>query len=288
MDTLEGKVAFVTGGASGIGLEIGRALAGRGAKVMLADINEENVKKAAQRLHNEGADVDCVVCDVANADDVRRAAEATVNRFGKVHIVANNAGVALRGAPGETPIEDWRWIVDINLMGVVHGVEIFTPLMKQHGEGGHFVNTASMAGHIAPAHMGPYSATKFAVVGYSESLRQDFAETGIGVSVLCPGWVNTHIHETERGRPSGKTRDEEDFKALAQVIEGGIDPATVGDYVADCILANRFYIFTHPEMAPVIDMRHGMVKADYDTASADERFKTDRELVLDIRAAARD
>ncbi|MDA0338606.1 MAG: SDR family NAD(P)-dependent oxidoreductase [Proteobacteria bacterium] len=282
MESFDGKVAFVTGAASGIGLEISRALAKRGVKVMLADIDENGLQEAAQRLHNEGAEVGTVKCDVSNVDDVRRAADATIAQFEKVHIVANNAGVALRGVPGETPIEDWRWIVDINLMGVVHGVEIFTPLIASHGEGGHFVNTASMAGHIATAGMGPYAATKFAVVGYSESMKQDLEPQGIGVSVLCPGWVNTHIHETERNRPSGKQEDEEAAATLAQIIENGIDPETVGDYVADCIAADRFYIFTHPEMEQVINFRHSLISADYAVSSADERFVTDRELVLNV------
>ena len=199
---IAGKTAFITGGAHGIGLAIARSLAARGAKVMLADINADALTEASASLAAEGADVGSVVCDVANEAAMRAAADATIKRFGKVHIVVNNAGVGNGGRAGETSLDDWRWIVDINLMGVVYGVEMFTPLIKSHGEGGYIINTASMAGHVASAVMAPYHATKFAVVGYSESLREDLARDNIGVSVLCPAWVRTHIYKSSLGSPT--------------------------------------------------------------------------------------
>tara|TARA_R110001599_G_scaffold10093_8_gene49998 strand:+ start:22145 stop:22996 length:852 start_codon:yes stop_codon:yes gene_type:complete len=258
-------VAFITGGAAGIGLGIARAFARRGAKLMLADIDQSTLHVAAETLRAEGAEVATVVCDVADEAQMRAAAQATIDRFGKVHIVVNNAGVALGGMTGEIDLKDWRWIVDINLMGVVHGVEIFTPLIKSHGEGGHFINTASLAGHIAGPGMAAYHATKFAVVGYSEAMQQELAPADIGVSVLCPAWVRTNIHRSGFNKPTGGG-DEADprFKEMTKVIEGGIDPADLGEWAATCVEDNRLYIFSHPEFAVGIDMRYAAVKADYD------------------------
>ena len=191
MNSIQNKVVFITGGGHGIGLSLGKVFAGHGAKVVLADIDEQRLNTAKASLADDGLDVETVVCDVAKAESVRQAADFTIERFGKVHVVINNAGVSLAGKPGAIPLEDWRWIVDINLMGVVYGVEIFVPLIKSHGEGGYIINTASMAGHIAGPSMSPYHATKYAVVGYSESIRQDLQAENIGVSVLCPAWVQT-------------------------------------------------------------------------------------------------
>ena len=277
METFDGKTAFITGGASGIGLSIARGLAQRGSNVMLADTDKRGLELARDELERTGARVAITVCDVANASDVEQSAGEAVGCFGKVHIVVNNAGVSLGGQTGAIPLEDWRWIVDVNLMGVVHGTEIFTPLIRSHGEGGHVVNTASMAGHWAARYLGPYNATKFAVVGYSESIRQELAEDGIGVSVLCPGWVRTGIHKASQNRPSAAGRQTASLagpvhaEAVA-AVESGIDPDIVGDWVADCIEARRFYIFTHPEMAPAIDARADMIKADYAACAADFRF----------------
>jgi len=278
MTEISGKTAFVTGGASGLGLGMARALANRGANVMLADLNEEGLAAAVAKLRAEtNAEIDSVVCDVARVEAVRKAADATIDRFGKVHIVVNNAGVALSGPPGEIAIEDWRWIVDINLMGVVYGVEVFTPLIKSHGEGGHFVNTASMAGHGAAANMGPYNATKFAVVGYTETLKQDLEPDNIGVSCLCPAWVSTNIHNTGFSKPSGgptqaEMADDPQYKEMSAVIEGGLNPDDVGVWVADCIEANRLHIFTHGDFKPFIDMRNEAVAADYQAIIDDGRF----------------
>lgn len=267
-------VSFITGGAAGIGLAIAHAFAARGVKIMLADIDEEKLNQAAAELSANGADVDTVLCDVADEAQVRAAAQATVDRFGKVHIVVNNAGVALGGAPGEIDIKDWRWIVDINLIGVAHGVEIFTPLIQSHGEGGYFINTASMAGHGAAPGMAPYNATKFAVVGYSEALKQELAPSNIGVSILCPAWVKTNIHRSAFDKPTGGG-DESDpqFQAMAAVIDGGLNPADVAEWTAQCVEADRLYIFTHPEFAGAIDQRYTMVKADYDACSEFPAFQ---------------
>ncbi len=277
MSDIQGRVAFVTGGASGLGLSMARSLLKRGASVMLADRDAEGLERAVAALSSETNQVASVVCDVADATEIEKAAQATIDHFGKVHIVVNNAGVGLGGQPGEIPLKDWRWIVDINLMGVVHGVEVFTPLIQSHGEGGHIINTGSMAGHVAPGGMGPYNATKYAVVGYSEGLKAELAPHNIGVSVLCPGWVRTNIHTTGFGRPSGgptleEAKDDPQFQEMDAVIKGGLDPDKVADWVADCVEANRLYIFTHEIMKIGIDMKYAQIQADYDAIIEDGRF----------------
>ena len=277
MSDIQGRVAFVTGGASGLGLSMARSLLNRGASVMLADRDAEGLERAVAALSSETNQVASVVCDVADASEIEKAAQATIDHFGKVHIVVNNAGVGLGGQPGEIALQDWRWIVDINLMGVVHGVEVFTPLIQSHGEGGHIINTGSMAGHVAPGGMGPYNATKYAVVGYSEGLKAELAPHNIGVSVLCPGWVRTNIHTTGFGRPSGgptleEAKDDPQFQEMDAVIQGGLDPDKVADWVADCVEANRLYIFTHEVMKIGIDMKYAQIQADYDAIIQDGRF----------------
>ena len=279
MNTIQNKVVFITGGGHGIGLSLGKVFAGHGAKVVLADIDEQRLNTAKALLAESGFDVETIVCDVAKAESVKSAADFTVERFGKVHIVINNAGVSLAGKPGSIPLEDWRWIVDINLMGVVYGVEVFVPLIKSHGEGGYIINTASMAGHIAGPSMSPYHATKYAVVGYSESIRQDLQVENIGVSVLCPAWVQTDIHNAGVNKPSLARQSVSDKKAFdpgvsgfAAVIESGIAPDALAQWVYECMLAERFYIFSHPSMTQHIETRAGNIAADYSAIEEDRRF----------------
>ncbi|MEO9968804.1 MAG: SDR family NAD(P)-dependent oxidoreductase [Hyphomonadaceae bacterium] len=273
MSNIDGTVAFVTGGGSGIGLAVAKALANRGASVMLADINADLLANAKSELDASGAKVATVVCDVSDEAAMRNAADATMDAFGAVNIIVNNAGVGMGGQPGKIDLDDWRWIVDINLMGVVYGVEIFTPLIEKSG-GGHIVNVASMAGHMAAPGMGPYNATKFAVVGYSESLAHDLSERKIGVSVLCPGWVRTNIHKSSAASPSGSALSEGDeFSDIQSVIESGLDPSTVAEWTADCIEADRFYVFTHGSMKAFIEGRHAMVQADFDASMTNPAFK---------------
>ena len=274
MTDIAGKTAFITGGANGIGLGIARALAGRGANLMLVDLNEEALVAARAEFEGHNVKVETAVCDVAHAEAVKDAAERAVSAHGKVHIIVNNAGVALAGEAGDIALEDWRWIVDINLMGVIYGVESLVPHIKAHGEGGHIVNVASMAGHVAMPGMAPYHATKYAVVGYSEALRAELAQHNIGVSALCPGWVNTSIHTSAARRPSGGVDLEGDeAKMMAEIIGNGLATKTVGEWTADCIEANRMHIFTHEEMAPAIDGRYQLLKADYDAAIANPALK---------------
>ena len=286
MDNFQNKTAFVTGAASGIGLSLTRALLQSDANVMMSDINDDALTKAAKDLRDEtGGNIDTVSCDVGNMDSVEAAAKATTERFGKVHLLFNNAGVGLAGRPGNIAIKDWQWIVDINLMGIVHGIEAFVPAMVAHGEGGHIVNTASMAGHFTMAGMAPYHATKFAAVGYSETLAQELAPVNIGVSVLCPTWVKSKIHMAAFGRPTASEKSSTGeapktdgtaakvFEMTKSLVENGMEPDVLADLVLKSITAKRLYIFNDPEARASIDIRRDMILKDYDACLKDLGLK---------------
>jgi NAD(P)-dependent dehydrogenase (short-subunit alcohol dehydrogenase family) len=258
---VHGKAAFVTGGASGIGLALGRALAEAGARVMLADIEEKALEDAVAGLKGGNLpEVRGVICDVRDYQAVERAAQAAIEAFGKIHIVCNNAGVGGRSGADGISLQDWRWVIDINLMGVVHGVRAFLPHLTSHGEGGHIVNTASMAGFLPGTGFGPYTATKFAVVGLSEALRDELAPKGIGVSVLCPGWVRTRITESRRNWPTEYGEPPAPRTGLVEqhiteLVRTGMDPAAVAALTLAAIRTNELYVFTHPHMRPSLETR---------------------------------
>src|SRR5271156_4557869 len=195
MRELAGKAAFITGGASGIGFALGRAFAAVGMKVMLADIETDALESAVKSLQNIGPVVRGVICDVADPASVDNAARASFEAFGNVHVVCNNAGVAGGSGIDNISLDSWRWVIDVNLMGVLHGIHAFLPHIRAHGEGGHIVNTASMAGLNSGMGFSPYSASKFAVVNISEGLAKQLSGLGVGVTVLCPGFVRTRISE---------------------------------------------------------------------------------------------
>lgn len=276
MREFAGKTAFVTGGASGIGFALGRAFAEAGMKVMLADVETGALDAAVKSLHNIGPDVRGIDCDVADGASVARAAQAAFDAFGKVHVLCNNAGVAAGGGIEDIALESWRWVLDVNLMGVVHGIRAFLPHMRAHGEGGHIVNTASMAGMQSGLGFSPYTASKFAVVGMSEGLAPQLAPFGIGVSVLCPGFVRTRIGESGRNRPEqyGATQTPEPGTPTAalvamidELIRNGLDPADVAARVLAAIQANELYVFTHPEMRTEVEDRFSAIKAAFDRAT---------------------
>ena len=275
MQELAGKTAFVTGGASGIGLALGRAFAEAGMQVMLADIETEALAAAVKSLHNFGPDVRGVTCDVSDPGSVERAAAASYEAFGNVHVVCNNAGVAGGSGVDDISLNDWRWVLDVNLMGVLHGVHTFLPHIRAHGEGGHFVNTASMAGMVSGLGFGPYSASKFAVVTMSEGLAMHLQPLGIGVSVLCPGWVRTRINESGRNRserygpertPKPGTWGSEIAAHVAERIQTGLDPSDVAARVLSAIRADELYVFTHPEMRVAAEERFAAILAAMDKA----------------------
>ncbi|HEV2562343.1 MAG TPA: SDR family NAD(P)-dependent oxidoreductase [Rhizomicrobium sp.] len=273
----KGKTAFVTGGASGIGLSMARAFGRVGMNVVLADIDLDAAKTAVERLASEQIKAVAVKCDVSERAAVRAAALEAIAAFGKVHILCNNAGVAVGGPIGTVSEKDWDWIIDVNLKSVVYGTETFVPLIKSHGEGGHIVNTASMAGMISPPGMEPYTATKFAVVAMSEGWAMQLAPENIGVSVLCPGFVRTRIHESGRARQDkyGGVADVtsgigQQQQEAAQMVLSGIDPDIVGARVVEAIKAGELYIFTHPVMRDFVQARFQQIMAAFDAADKSE------------------
>jgi NAD(P)-dependent dehydrogenase (short-subunit alcohol dehydrogenase family) len=280
MKEFKGRTAFITGGASGIGLGMARAFGRAGMNVVLADIDLGAAKATAEQLAAEQIKAAPVFVDVTDRASVKSAALDAVAAFGKIHVVCNNAGVAVGGPLGTVRERDWDWIIDVNLKGVVYGTEVFAPLIRSHGEGGHFVNTASMAGMVSPPGMEPYTATKFAVVAMSEGWAGQLAPANIGVSVLCPGFVRTRIHESGRARQDkyggsgevdpgvGATPSE----AAANVL-GGIDPDIVGQRVLEGVRDGDLYIFTHPQFKEFTQARFGAILAAFDKSANSEALK---------------
>jgi NAD(P)-dependent dehydrogenase (short-subunit alcohol dehydrogenase family) len=252
---LAGKTAVITGGASGIGFATAEKMAAAGTKLVLGDIEAGPLDEAVSSLAAGGADVIGVVCDVSKLEDVERLRDASLEAFGAVHVVFNNAGVG--GGPTiGAPIEMWRWVSGVNLDGVFYGVHVFLPLLLEQDEG-HVVNTASLAGLGGVPGMGPYCATKFAVVGLSESLHHDLLNrrSNVKVSVLCPGFVRTRIAQSSRNMPESlrekvPARDARDMEDIAAaVVAAGIDPSIVADHVLGAITNEEFWILPHHHVA---------------------------------------
>ena len=277
MRELAGKTAFATGGAAGIGLALGRAFAQAGTKVMLADIEADALQAAVKSLREISPDIGGTICDVADAASVERAAQAAFDAFGKVHVVCNNAGVAAGGGIDHISLDNWRWVIDVNLMGVLHGIKSFLPHIRAHGEGGHIVNTASMAGMQGGLGLSPYGASKFAVVSMSEGLNLQLKPHGIGVSVLCPSYVRTRIGESGRNRPEryGQSQPLDPASpaaamvaAIAENIQAGLDPAFVAARVLAAIREDQLYVFTHQGMRAEVEGRFAAILAAMDTVPA--------------------
>jgi NAD(P)-dependent dehydrogenase (short-subunit alcohol dehydrogenase family) len=272
MRELTGKAAFVTGGASGIGLALGRAFAEAGMRVVLADIEQAPLAAAVKNLKGIGPDVRGVVCDVTDASSVDHAAKMAFDAVGKVHILCNNAGVLATGGIDNISVEEWRWVFDVNVIGLLNGVRAFLPHIRSHGEGGYIVNMASMAGLLSGQGFSPYSASKFAVVNMSEGLATQLQPFGIGVSVVCPGFVRTRIMESERNRPKRyKTRnpaatDKASFSRLSQLVQSGTEPSNVAGRVLNAIRNNELYVFTHPERRPEVEARFDAILAALEKA----------------------
>jgi NAD(P)-dependent dehydrogenase (short-subunit alcohol dehydrogenase family) len=279
MREFTGKTAFVTGGASGIGLALGRTLAEAGMKVMLADIEADALLAAVENLRGVGPIVKGVACDVADPDSVEHAAKTTYAEFGNVHVVCNNAGVAGGGGIDDIALDNWRWVLDVNLMGVLHGIRTFLPHIRAHGEGGHIVNTASMAGLQSGLGFNPYSTSKFAVVNMSEGLAMQVKPLGIGVTVVCPGFVRTRISESARNRnprygqapkldpasPAGILT-----ASLAELSRSGLDPSDVAAQVLTAIREDELYVFTHYDAnwRGEVEARFAAILAALDKAAA--------------------
>jgi NAD(P)-dependent dehydrogenase (short-subunit alcohol dehydrogenase family) len=275
MKDFQGKTAFITGGAEGIGFHVGRILARQGMRLMLADIDTGMLAQAVRTLQHEGFDVEGVACDVALKSEMAQAARETVQRFGKVHFLMSNAGVSVVRSQKNVSEADWRWIIDVNLMGVVYGAQIFAPLMKSHGEGGHIMNVASVAGIQGVAFAGPYCATKAAVISLSESWRAELQKDGIAVSVLCPGFVKSRIYDSMRNRPArygGPVHFDDEVKAKPglslnkEMVVTGMDTDIAAERVLAGLKNDAFYIFTHPHYRELHRMRTGAIDEGFDQA----------------------
>jgi len=249
MRDVEGKVAFITGGGSGVGLGLARAFVAAGMKVAIADVRDDHLEEATAAL---GDGVLAIRLDVTDREAFARAADETERALGNVHVLCNNAGVNLFNDIADATYQDWDWVLGVNLGGVVNGIVTFVPRIKAHGDGGHVVNTASMAAFVAGPGAGIYTTAKFGVHGLSDALRWSLLPHGIGVSMVCPGLVKSKIYESDLIRPPELSTqvtpaDEEFMRILPGLHDAGMDPDEIGEKVLRAIRRNDFYVFTHPD-----------------------------------------
>lgn len=253
MKDLKGRTAVVTGGASGIGLAFAERFGREGCRVLIADIEAAALDAAVARLREQGVDAAGHVTDVADPAAVEALEARARELFGNIHLLFNNAGVSITGPTWMLSSDDWRWVWDVNVGGVVNGVKAFLPNMLAHGEGGHVVNTGSLASFNGNGDHAPYCSSKAAVLGLSQSLYSEMQAlmTGIGVSIVCPGMVATRIHQSWRNRPQGQTPWSDREFANDAFVQGsdeyqgrGIPPEAIAESTLDAVLADRFYVFT--------------------------------------------
>jgi NAD(P)-dependent dehydrogenase (short-subunit alcohol dehydrogenase family) len=278
MQDFTGRTAFVTGGASGIGFALAKEFLRIGMNVMLADIEEPALERALQSLASYDNRLGGIVLDVALRDAYETAAAETFAKFGKVHVVCNNAGVSRAGRVETVQPSDWEWVLGVNLKGTIAGIQLFLPHIKAHGEGGHIVNTASMSGLVGQALSGPYATTKYAIVGLSEVLADELKGTNIGVSVLCPASVRTNMPMNARNRPTrfGGAFDladdtvnaERNARFLANNA-AGLDPDRVARMVVRAIRDNRLYILTDPARRSAVEERYARIMAGFEACVED-------------------
>ncbi|MGH9170259.1 MAG: SDR family NAD(P)-dependent oxidoreductase [Acidimicrobiales bacterium] len=253
MEQLEGRVAIVTGAASGIGLAMAHAFAAEGMKVVLADVDEPGLASVLGEITAGGGQAVSVPTDVSDSAQVDALRQAALAAFGGAHVICNNAGVAVGGPLWDVPLESWKWVFGVNFWGVVHGIRSFAPLLREQGAG-HIVNTASAAGIVSTPWLGPYSATKHAVVALSETLALELAGSGVGVSVLCPMWVKTRIHESDRNAPAEVARLVSDEQvgamrsAVGALVATGAEPSHVAGLVVKAVKEDTFYVFPHDQV----------------------------------------
>jgi NAD(P)-dependent dehydrogenase (short-subunit alcohol dehydrogenase family) len=272
MRDFQGKTVIVTGAASGIGLGMAKALAGAGMNVALCDLRPEPLEQARQAIEALGVKAIGIPTDVSDPTSVAAAGLAVERAFGKLHICVNNAGVAMHGTPVErVKPEEWNWVIGVNVLGVINGIRTFVPMIRNHGEGGHVVNTASISGFFLRAgrNQGAYSMTKYAVVGLSEALEQELEGSGIGISVLSPGAVRTSIFESAATRPEkfgGPYQRPEQEALRGSFSAASLNPEAVGRRVLRAIQDNEFYVFTHTGERDAVLSRHDRIRAGFDHA----------------------
>ena len=266
MEELTGRVAVITGAASGLGRAMAVRMAAEGMRVVLADIEPDPLSAVEQELTDGGTEVVTEVVDVSRSEDIDRLAGTAFDRFGAVHVLCNNAGVVKRARSWDLTLDDWRWVLGVDLWSVIHAVRAFVPRMLQQGEPGHLVNTASMSGLLPIPNLAAYSVAKSAVVALSESLQLDFEAEGaqIGVSVLCPGFIATRITESERNRPDdlGKAASVPAVARTTAGVASTMEADEVAGHVVDAIRADRFWILTHDAYREVIRERAAGIGTD--------------------------
>jgi NAD(P)-dependent dehydrogenase (short-subunit alcohol dehydrogenase family) len=267
MQDLRGKSAFITGAGSGIGQAIAESFAREGVAVAIADIDAEAGARACEQIKSGGGHAVSVQCDVTSEASLADAADEASSALGPIHLLVNNAGAFTVAPLEQTKRRDWEWLLEVNVIGVVNGLHTFLPRMRAHEEPCHIVNTASVSGHIGVAGLSIYTATKFAVVGLSECLRLELADSPIDVSVLCPGIVKTGLLDSSRkhraGRHGGGGGEALDQVPMDAVIESGSNPAELGDQVVSGIRQGDFYILTHPNLKPAFEMRFNEILSNY-------------------------
>jgi len=272
MRDFKGKTAIVTGAASGIGLGIAKALAHAGANIVLADLRPEPLEAARKAIESIGVRTIGVTIDVSDAASVAAAGQAALDEFGVLHIAVNNAGVAMHATPLEqvTP-EEWDWVIGVNIKGVINGIRTFVPLIRSHGQGGHVVNTGSVSSLFVREgrNQGAYAMTKYAVLALSEALEQELKGSGIGVSILMPGGVNTAIFDSAATRPDrfgGTYRRPEQEALKAAFAPGMLAPEVVGRRVLQAMQDDEFYVLTHTTERDIISERLDRIKTAFDRA----------------------
>ena len=271
MDTISGKVAVITGGASGIGFATAKALAARGAKLVVADIEASALNKALAELSSSGAKAEGVLCDVADLASVQNLAQQAFTKMGAVHILFNNAGVAINGHMLGMKHSDWEWIIKVDLWGPIHGVEAFLPRMIEQKQGGQILFTSSIAGLVPTEGLGVYSVAKYGVVALAETLRREVRQHNIGVSVLCPLRVDTNIGTSERNRTAdfggaASSPPPRQPQASTSIVMAGevMKPEDVATVVVEAILANRLYVLPHDDSRELIRRRFQRIDATFD------------------------
>jgi NAD(P)-dependent dehydrogenase (short-subunit alcohol dehydrogenase family) len=281
MENVTGKVAFITGGASGIGFGMAQAFGRAGMKIIIADIEAGALKTANAGLKDDGIDSNTVCVDVSDRQAMAGAAKQAIEFHGAVHVLCNNAGVHIPSPLDQVTYKDWDWIMGVNLWGVINGLMAFLPELKKHGKDAHIVSTASVGGLLGMPNIGIYNTTKFAVVGMMEALRADMMDTGLGVSVLCPGLVKSNLSAATRNRPKEFVPDgaDNELDHTPGIMEQGVEPLVIGENVLDAIKADEFFICTHPEFKPLVEERGKALLAAFKSDPSPEQAAAMRNMV---------